>query len=235
MAKKRFPSPLLRALPALHERDTLPSGTAEAPRYPARGFHTDELMAKYFLNGALAYKVSRMFTWWLAALGEMPLPGPTILALRRCAYSWSALNDQQMLRCRLNICPWCRALKISEITKAIHRLNPAGVISREGLHDDRTKIFRRPRHTLCAIRDYHLRNTPEGQRILLNAVFFVSETGPHTQVLAHAAMRRLIHTTLDVDENWFVTPGGIETYLEITKDMQLYTGPRIQGTNTDPA
>lgn len=236
MAKKRyFPVELLSALRKLPLEEHMPDGS-EHPRFAYGGFRIDELTEKYQMNQGLAFKVSRMFSWWIHALPLMNLPEPTQLALTRCAYSWGAKPAQDMLRCRLNICPWCRALKISAIRRDIRKLKPVGVVWRGGRYDYMQRLLRRPRHTLCSIRDVRRWQAPfpgTGQEWHVNVVFFLSveatrEEGTPAMMreFSEQNLEWAIDWTVKLNEDLFMDLQQLADYLERVRGMQLYTGPR---------
>jgi len=184
------------------------------------GYHASQLEELHNLPSNLAIKLSAMFNQWLDELKELKqeLPQNVTKRLTSCTQSYSTLAGRPS-RCKHKLCPWCRAILTESLDRRLASSGARGCIVTDiPVYDSIPHVYR-----------------AHGALLSVKNVVFVGKEGYALRIARFFRIKDddmqsagdiKIADVLKYDYRIILNRVARTNWMEITKGMNFFTGPR---------
>jgi len=143
------------------------------------GFFPRQLKDMHNVGFKQSIRLSYTFNRWLDIIPTLNINSRIQEALTTCTWQFGHKAKPVTFACRSVLCPWCRSSKLMKAISLYKKIqyNAQGVVWREDLDCDKSKIFRRPqrRNCLLCLRHVSIEAVGNSVRPVYRAAFYTEE------------------------------------------------------------
>jgi len=184
-------------------------------------FEPARLQKKYHIGKKKATRLHQVLSYWNQAFDQINTPYNYKSRLRRCTMRFSTMRVNKKLanyRCKMKICPWCRALVFVKMYCNLIEETRNGLtcIVREGLPMDKKRLLRAPRGCIASIRNI----VWDDWEPLLKVCFFM-DNGKGIKCTQDELLYQL--TDILAWPHTFILGPHLNEYLELSKNLNFFS------------